>query len=105
MKRTRVEKRQKLLLAEAAVTAKNIGDNSADADKLLQERLPTIKCECGAEILLLPDLQAMNRAIKAHVAEHGKKSRITHEYVNASSDISKLLSQLLLIKISAQNDT
>ncbi|MGA2385511.1 MAG: hypothetical protein ABSG33_03145 [Candidatus Bathyarchaeia archaeon] len=105
MKRNRVEKLQKLLPTEAAVIAENIGDNIADADKHLKERLPTIKCECGAEILLLPDLQAMNRAIKAHTAEHRKKKRSEQSNVIASSNISKLLSQLLLVKISAQNDT
>lgn len=105
MKRNRVEERQKLLPFEAVAIAENIESNYADADKHLKERLPTMKCECGAEILLLPDLQAMNRAIRAHAAEHRKKRRNAQRNAIASSDISQLLSQLLLIKISAQNDT
>jgi len=32
--------------------------------------MPTIRCVCGTIILILPDLKAMNRAIKNHVAEH-----------------------------------
>jgi hypothetical protein len=36
--------------------------------------MPTIKCVCGYEILVVPDLKAMNRAIKNHVAEHKKAS-------------------------------
>ncbi len=32
--------------------------------------LPTIRCMCGLRILIVPDLKAMNRAIKNHVAEH-----------------------------------
>ncbi len=32
-----------------------------------------LKCECGAEILLIPDLQAMNYAIEKHVSEHENK--------------------------------
>ena len=32
--------------------------------------MPTVRCVCGSEILVLPDLKAMNRAIKNHVAEH-----------------------------------
>lgn len=99
MKRTSVEERQKLLPFEAVAIAENIESNYADADKHLKERLPTIKCECGAEILVLPDLQAMNRAIKAHAAEHRKRKR------SGQSNVSQLLSQLLLIKISARNDT
>ena len=34
--------------------------------------MPTIKCVCGLRILVVPDLKAMNRAIKNHVAEHKK---------------------------------
>ena len=32
--------------------------------------LPIVKCSCGAEILLVPDLAAMDRAIKKHFADH-----------------------------------
>ncbi len=34
--------------------------------------MPTLKCMCGAEILSVPDLKAMNRAIEEHIAEHRK---------------------------------
>ncbi len=98
MKRNRVEKLQNSLASESVTIANNIGDKSADADKHLKERMPTIKCECGAEILMLPDLPAMNRAIKTHANEHRKRKR------SEQSNISQLLSQLSLIKISAQND-
>jgi hypothetical protein len=33
-----------------------------------------VRCLCGFEILVLPDLKAMNRAINNHVAEHKKAS-------------------------------
>ena len=32
--------------------------------------MPTIRCVCGLRILIVPDLKAMNRAIKNHLAEH-----------------------------------
>jgi hypothetical protein len=32
--------------------------------------MPTIRCVCGLRILVVPDLKAMNHAIKNHVAEH-----------------------------------
>jgi hypothetical protein len=35
-------------------------------------RMPIIRCVCGFKILVVPDLKAMNRAIKNHVAEHKK---------------------------------
>jgi hypothetical protein len=35
-----------------------------------QKGIPTIRCVCGLRILIVPDLKAMNRAIKNHLAEH-----------------------------------
>ena len=105
MSRTRVEKLQKLLPTEEVEIANILDDNTALADNRLKERLPLIRCECGAEILLVPDLQAMNRAIKTHVTEHIKKTRNTKNNVTTSSKISQLLSHLALMKISEQNDT
>ena len=35
-------------------------------------RMPIIKCVCGFKILVMPDLKAMNRAIKNHLANHKK---------------------------------
>ena len=35
-----------------------------------QKGMPTIRCVCGLRILIVPDLKAMNRAIKNHLAEH-----------------------------------
>lgn len=35
-----------------------------------QGRKDTIKCECGAEILILPDVKATSEAIEGHIALH-----------------------------------
>ena len=105
MTQTRIEKTQKLLPTEAVRIANMVEARGPDTDVLLKERLPIIKCECGAEILLLPDLPAMNRAFKIHAAEHTKKERNTKRKNNTSSHISQLLSQLTLIKMSEQNNT
>jgi hypothetical protein len=40
------------------------------------KNLPTIKCECGKEILLIPDLKAMSKAIETHAFEHGKNKNL-----------------------------
>ncbi|MGD6852067.1 MAG: hypothetical protein ACQCN6_08415 [Candidatus Bathyarchaeia archaeon] len=40
--------------------------------KLSEAALPVIRCFCGAEILLLPDVKLMSKAIEAHVEEHIK---------------------------------
>jgi len=39
-------------------------------DYSLKSRLPIIKCECGYEILLLPDFKVMDKAIQNHLLEH-----------------------------------
>jgi hypothetical protein len=32
--------------------------------------LPTVKCKCGKEILLVPDAKVIGEAIEAHVERH-----------------------------------
>ena len=32
--------------------------------------MPIVECSCGAKILLVPDLAAMEKAIKTHMAMH-----------------------------------
>lgn len=54
----------------------------------------------------MPDLKAMNRAIKTHVAWHKKEGeKIREKGVLASGKVSELLSQLTLLKTGEQNDT
>jgi hypothetical protein len=45
-------------------------------------RMSIFKCVCGFKILVVPDLKAMNRAIKNHVANH-KKASIGSERLTA----------------------
>ena len=52
-------------------------------------RMPIFKCVCGFEILVVPDLKAMGRAIKNHVAKHKK-----------ASDVSEWLTEQVLIVAS-----
>jgi hypothetical protein len=40
-----------------------------------QRRKDTIKCECGEEILVLPDINATSGAIESHIALHLKDSK------------------------------
>jgi len=51
--------------------------------------MPIIKCVCGFEILVVPDLKAMDQAIKNHVTKHKKA---TH--------VSKYLTKQVLIAIA-----
>jgi hypothetical protein len=104
MSRTRIEKHQILLPTEPERSAETPESTNANTDKQLKKRLPLVNCECGAQILVLPDLQAMNRAIKTHVTEHRKKKGSTKRSTASPSDISQLLSQLSLIRMSQQSN-
>lgn len=77
----------------------------AESDERLKECLPIINCECGAEILVVPDLKAMNNAFKTHVDKHRKLEKKTKNNFSKSGKISELLSQLTLIKISEKDHT
>lgn len=105
MSRSKVERIQKLLATESTIIANVLENKNANSDWDLKERLPIIRCECGAEILVVPDLHAMNRVIKTHVAEHRKNERNTKKNVITSGKISQLLSQLSIIKIIERSDT
>ncbi len=104
MNRNRIERIQKQSSIESTIIANVPVGKTADSDGNLKERLPIINCECGAEILVVPDLQAMDRAIKTHVAEHRKNEINSKKNVNTSGKIGQLLCQLSLIKISEQNN-
>jgi hypothetical protein len=53
-------------------------------------RMPTVKCICGFEILVVPDLKAMDRAIRNHVANHKKAS-------DGSERLTEFLTEQVLI--------
>jgi hypothetical protein len=36
--------------------------------------MPVFSCSCGAKILIIPDLNEMNKAIQNHIVEHRKLS-------------------------------
>ncbi len=69
-----------------------------DAEDIAQ-KLPTIVCECGARILLVPDLNEMMRSIEAHSAEHGKRISDPENAEAEHCRIEELLAQKILIAI------
>ena len=93
------KKIKKQTLSEIVDIASESGAKTSESSGHLEEGLPFIKCKCGAEILLLPDLKAMDRAIEAHVAEHKKKENKPASEAT-SSRIRQFLVQLTLLKAS-----
>ena len=94
--------KQKTTATEVASDANQYRAKTSHSDQYLKEHMPLIKCECGTEILLLPDLKAMDRAIDAHVAEHRKKGN-NPSRAATSSRISQLLAQLSLSRAGEYN--
>lgn len=66
--------------------------------------LPLLRCECGAEILLLPDLKVMNHAIEVHVSEHRKKEKDPRKAVATAAHIREILIKQLLRKASEMGE-
>jgi hypothetical protein len=53
----------------------------------------TIVCQCGAQILLVPDVKEMNLALEMHMNEHKKNYQISD--VEAEAILDDLISQVL----------
>jgi len=58
-----------------------------------KKRMSIARCPCGFEILVLPDLKAMNLAVNKHLAEHKK----------AHDDSAERLIEQVLIVASKMN--
>jgi hypothetical protein len=99
MSQIKVEKNLRQLPIEAAENLVLLDDRKDALDDNLKLRLSLIRCNCGAEILLLPDLGAMSRAIKTHVFEHTRRERSAEMNRNDSNNIDVLLSQRVIRKI------
>jgi hypothetical protein len=59
------------------------------------KKLPTIKCECGAEILLIQQLDLMGQAINSHVEEH--RARVS-DPIKANA-LAKRIEDLLIKQV------
>jgi hypothetical protein len=65
----------------------------APAKKANEPSLPVVVCSCGAEILLIPNVKEMNKAIEAHIAEHTKKIKSTKE---AEAEAERIRDDLII---------
>ncbi len=64
----------------------------------VKKGMPTIRCICGMRILVVPDLKAMNRAIKNHLAEHQQA-----DYSSVHDSLESFLTEQILIAASKRN--
>ncbi len=61
-----------------------------------------IKCECGTEILMLPDLKATSRAIERHAVEHRKKEK---DHTKAEAEENRVRDNLITQVLEKTGDS
>lgn len=62
-------------------------------------KLPRIRCRCGAEILVVPNVEAMSKAIEAHVEEHKKTIKNHKEARKEAGRVRDELIEKVLMQI------
>ena len=89
-------------LHENRVVSSNghIGDNFPSINP--NGGMPLIRCLCGAKILLIPDMKAMNRAIGNHIDEHIRMNSKTRKCYISPVKVRKILVEQILEKASEQ---
>jgi hypothetical protein len=69
--------------------------------------LPVVICECGAEILVIPDIEEMSRCIEMHAIIHEKKEADPKKAKKEHIRIEEQITRKVIIKIAdlANKDT
>jgi len=62
-----------------------------------KKQLPSLRCLCDAEILVVPDLKAIDQAIKNHLSEHEKTSVSKDKAVEIGVLEQYLIEQVLIV--------
>ena len=61
---------------------------------------PIIRCECGVEILLIPDIEEMSKSIQKHAEEHAREETDPEKAQATQCRIENLLISQVLKKAS-----
>jgi hypothetical protein len=80
-----------------------MNNSESFSDSSLKNSLITIICECGLEILVIPDTAEMGRAIELHAQEHQKKAQNSQEGEKIFNHIQDLLIKQVLKKATQQS--
>ena len=71
-----------------------------DQDRSSGKSLPTVLCECGEEILVIPDLDEMARCIETHAIFHEKKEADPEKAEAEHCRIEEQLTRKVIRKIA-----
>jgi hypothetical protein len=74
----------------------SLNKNSPRIVVVHKKHMPIVRCVCGFEILVLPDMKAMNLAIKNHLGEHKQ----THNDAGRLDLFEESLTEQILIEAS-----
>lgn len=66
--------------------SKVIKENGTNEKQKSSTKMPIIKCTCGAKILVVPDLSAMERAIENHKVKNANEQFLTEKILKAVSN-------------------
>ena len=83
-------------MAKKSIQENNFSISKDHTDRFVTHKtgMPIIECVCGFKILVVPDLKAMNQAIKNHATKHKK-----------ASNVSKWLTEQVLIALANESAT
>jgi hypothetical protein len=59
-----------MLIIKSQSAKLKINKERIESYKQKSKSLPIVTCSCGTKILVVPDLAAMNRAVKNHLFKH-----------------------------------
>ena len=82
------------------ITTNDDWDEKISAPKKKSCGLPLIKCTCGTEILLIPDIKGMNNAIENHLSTHNKMLHQKGKKKDDPNRIKQILTKEILAKAS-----
>ncbi len=80
--------RNNIIAGVSKGASKNTEETASQILMVMLDVCSVVKCECGAEILLVPDVKAMSHAIEVHVAEHIESTRLLRKKNRPTPSVS-----------------
>ncbi len=68
-----------------------------------QKGMPIVKCVCGFQILVVPDMKAMDLAVERHIEKHAKLSKRFKKKRIAAGFLRQFLTEQILTVTSHIN--